>query len=87
MSAIIKKKLIYRASHRGSREGDLILAQYVQTVIGYLLEDELQMLESFLDEADLDILEWLTEKTQAPEKYQATIDSYKKYKSGLYSLI
>lgn len=73
MNDNLKKKLIYRSRYRGSREGDLLLADSVPTIVDYLSAEELQLLECFLDESDMDILDWLTEKSPYPKKYQSIV--------------
>ena len=49
---IIKKKLIYRASHRGTKEMDILLSNFVDKYIDEFNEDLLIDLEKFLDFED-----------------------------------
>lgn len=59
-------RLRYRASHRGSKETDLILGRYAQTHLLQLDDDALHLFEAFLEEDDSDIWNWLVEKTPCP---------------------
>ena len=45
---IFKKKLLYRASYRGTKEMDILLKTFVKQYINDLNYNELQQLESFL---------------------------------------
>ena len=49
---ILKKKIIYRASYRGTKEMDILLSNFVNKYIDTLDENLLLELESFLDYED-----------------------------------
>ena len=53
---ILKKKIIYRALHRGSKEMDILLGKFVKTYIDDLNCEELDDLEKLL-KIDDDILQ------------------------------
>ena len=53
---IFKKKLIYRASYRGTKEMDILLSSFVNKHINELDEINLIELENFLDLEDEIIL-------------------------------
>ena len=55
---IIKKKLIYRASFRGTKEMDILLSNFVDKYIDEFNEDLLLDLEKFLDFEDKIILNY-----------------------------
>jgi antitoxin CptB len=55
---IIKKKLIYRASYRGTKEMDILLSNFVDKYIDEFNEDLLLDLEKFLDFEDKIILNY-----------------------------
>ena len=57
---IIKKKLIYRASYRGTKEMDILLSNFVDKYIDEFNEDLLIDLEKFLDFEDEIILKLLS---------------------------
>ena len=46
---ILKKKLLYRSSYRGTKEMDILLSSFVKFYIDKLGIDELQDLDKFLD--------------------------------------
>ena len=49
---IFKKRLIYRASYRGTKEMDILLTSFVNKYIEQLDEEALQELEIFLNYED-----------------------------------
>ena len=49
---IFKKKLLYRASYRGTKEMDILLTKFVQKHIDTLDIDQLNELDKFLDFED-----------------------------------
>ena len=53
---IFKKKLLYRASYRGSKEMDILLSSFVKKYIDDLNEEQLNALEIFLKYDDETIL-------------------------------
>tara|TARA_B100000886_G_scaffold304443_1_gene235668 strand:+ start:23 stop:277 length:255 start_codon:yes stop_codon:yes gene_type:complete len=55
---ILKKKLLYRASYRGTKEMDILLTSFVKKYINKLSKLELLELEKFLELEDEIILEF-----------------------------
>ena len=55
---IFKKKLIYRASYRGTKEMDMLLSQFVNKYINFWEEPYLKELEEFLNYEDEIILNY-----------------------------
>ena len=53
---ILKKRLIYRASYRGTKEMDILLSSFVNKYINELEEESLYELEKFLNFEDEIIL-------------------------------
>ena len=55
---LFKKKLLYRASYRGTREMDILLSKFVKEYINVFNDDQLKQLERFLDFEDEVILDF-----------------------------
>ena len=53
-----KKKLLYRASYRGTKEMDILLSSFVKKHIDLFTESQLINLEKFLDFEDETILNY-----------------------------
>ena len=59
---ILKKKIIYRSSHRGSKEMDLLLGGFVKSYINKFNSNELLELEKLLLLEDEIIYNWYFKK-------------------------
>ena len=59
---ILKKQIIYRAMHRGFKEMDLLLGNFVQKYIDEFNDTELNDLEKLLFIEDKIIYKWYFEK-------------------------
>lgn len=62
-----RKRVRYRAWHRGIREMDLVLGYYVDAHIDGLDEAALDRLETLMNEQDADLLKWVLGQEPAPE--------------------
>ncbi len=69
----IKKKLIYKTIHRGCKELDIILSEYINNKFDAISNDEIKIYEALLSEADNDIYNWIIEKEPSPVQYQNII--------------
>ena len=49
---IFKKKLLYRASYRGTKEMDILLTKFVQKYLNSFNDEQLKQLEKFLEFED-----------------------------------
>ncbi len=61
-----RKRLRFRAWHRGLREVDLLLGRFADATINDLDEAELAGFEALLDVPDPDVLSWLTGEQPVP---------------------
>jgi len=52
----IKKRIIYRASYRGTKELDILISSFVNNIIESLNEDELFELENFVNLDDQELI-------------------------------
>ena len=55
-----RRRLLFRAWHRGMREMDLIMGRFVDSSIGKLSADELIEFERLLEVPDRELLAWIT---------------------------
>lgn len=68
-----RKKLYYRATHRGIKEMDLILSAFVGREIATMPEAELDLLQSLLEVPDHDLYLWLTSAMPVPDAYDTAL--------------
>ena len=54
----LKKKILYRSKHRGTKEMDLLLSNFVKKYVNFLNEIELCELESLLNIDDEVLYKW-----------------------------
>ena len=59
---ILKKQIIYRSTHRGTKEMDLLLGNFVKKNIGKFTDSELEDLENLLEIDDEILQKWFFEK-------------------------
>ena len=59
---ILKKQIIYRSTHRGAKEMDLLLGSFVKKYINEFNDEELKYLEDLLFIEDEIIYKWYFEK-------------------------
>jgi antitoxin CptB len=50
-----RRRALYRATHRGSKELDFLLGRFAQEQIASMSEDEIETLERLIDAPDPDI--------------------------------
>jgi len=65
-SEIRRKRLLWRASHRGTREMDLLLGGFAQAYIDSFSEAELDELETIIDLSDPQLMGWILGDIQVP---------------------
>jgi antitoxin CptB len=63
-----RRRLLYRATHRGTYENDILLGGFVQRHIDVLRESELAALEALLELPDNDLADWLTGRLPIPSE-------------------
>ena len=68
-----RKRLIYRATHRGTKESDVIVGGYFVAVAADLPEAQMAEAEALLEENDLDLIDWIMGRQPVPARWQGTI--------------
>ncbi len=61
-----RRKILFRAWHRGMREMDLIMGRFADAHIGTLSEADLDEFERLIEVLDRDLLSWVTGEAQVP---------------------
>jgi antitoxin CptB len=68
-----RKRILYRAVHRGTKEADAIVGGFFTDVVERLTEAQLEGAEALLEELDLDLLDWLMGRTPVPARLNGTL--------------
>ena len=63
-----RRRLLYRATHRGTYENDILLGGFVRRHIDAMHESELAALEAVLELPDNDLADWLTGRMPIPDE-------------------
>jgi antitoxin CptB len=61
-----RRRLLYRATHRGTKENDLLIGGFVARRISLLSEEDMEALERLLELPENDLADWLTGRRPVP---------------------
>lgn len=65
-----RRKLHYRAHHRGTREADAIVGGFFDTYAASWSAEESDWFERLLEEQDVDIIGWATGTMAVPQGFE-----------------
>lgn len=68
-----RKRLRFRAWHRGTREADLLLGRFADARIDGFDEEALGQFEALLNESDVDIWNWVTGREPIAEHARSAV--------------
>jgi antitoxin CptB len=61
-----RRRLLFRATHRGTFENDLMLGGFVRANLLTFTDADLDAVEALLDIPDVDLADWLTGRRPIP---------------------
>jgi antitoxin CptB len=61
-----RRRLLFRATHRGTFENDLMIGGFVRAHLTRLSDADVEALEALLDIPDIDLADWLTGRRPIP---------------------
>ena len=61
-----RKRLLYRSSHRGMQETDLVLGRFAQRHLEAMSDQQLDRFEALLEESDNDLFNWISGRVAVP---------------------
>ena len=70
---------MFRSTHRGCKEMDLVMGQFAEQKLEVLDEPMLTLYDALLDEDDLMIWDWVIGRYAPDEKYAALVEMLKEY--------
>lgn len=68
-----RRKLLFRAWHRGTREMDLILGRFADACIDTLDGEELDAFEQLIEVPDPDLYAWVSGERAAPTTFDTPV--------------
>lgn len=68
-----RKRILYRAWHRGTREMDYVLGRYANHVIADLSDEQLDQFEHLMQAPDPAMYKWLSGSTDVPANWDSPL--------------
>ena len=68
-----KRRLLFRATHRGTRENDILVGGFVSRGLEGFSADELDVLEAIMDLPDPALADWLTGRRPIPAEHDSAM--------------
>jgi len=76
----MRRRLIFRSDHRGTKEMDLLLGSFAIKHVPNMSENELAQFEEILKENDPNLYNWITGKEPEPDNVKSALfDRLKKH--------
>ncbi|MBV9786074.1 MAG: succinate dehydrogenase assembly factor 2 [Acidisphaera sp.] len=66
-----RRRLLFRATHRGTHENDLLVGGFVRSRIAAFSDAELDGLDAVLELADPDLADWLCGRRPIPPEHDS----------------
>lgn len=68
-----RRRILFRAWHRGIREMDLVFGQFADSELAALAETDLDELEAIMAEEDNDLVKWIIGERPVPQHYRTPL--------------
>ena len=68
-----RRRLLFRATHRGTFENDLMIGGFVQAHLSSLSEADLDALEAVMEIPDTVLADWLTGRAPIPPEQETAM--------------
>ena len=68
-----RRRILFRAWHRGTREMELLFGGFADARIGALSESELDDFEQLIEVPERDLIGWLTGNLDTPQNYDTPV--------------
>ena len=68
-----RKRLTFRAWHRGTREMDLLIGSFAEKYINSFEAEDLAIFEEVLINNDPDVYDWIIGRQKAPEELKSRV--------------
>ena len=68
-----RRKILFRAWHRGTREMDLLMGRFANAALAGMSEAELDEFERLIDVPDPDLFGWIIGEADAPAAYDTPV--------------
>jgi antitoxin CptB len=72
-ASVRRRRLVFRAWHRGIREMDLIMGRFAEEHAAALTDAEVEQFEQLMEAPDPDIFLWITGALPTPDHYDTPL--------------
>ena len=76
----LKKKIIYRASYRGTKEMDILMSSFVQFILKHIDDNSLKILDEFVNLNDETLISLKKGESSFNKKFPEMFEIIKKFK-------
>lgn len=70
---VTRKKLRFRAWHRGTKEADLMMGRFADAYLQHFGAEELDQFSALLEEQDLDVYGWVIGRDPVPGEHRTRV--------------
>jgi antitoxin CptB len=71
--ALRRRRLLFKARHRGTRENDLLLGRFAEQHLGSMDAATLDEFDALLDLPDVDLFDWITGRARVPAAHDSAL--------------
>jgi antitoxin CptB len=68
-----RRRLVFRAWHRGTREMDLVMGRFTEAEIAGLSDEDVGDLERLMEANDRDVFDWVSGMAPVPDNYDTAV--------------
>ena len=68
-----RRRILFRAWHRGTREMDLLMGRFADAALAALSDTQLDEFERLIDVPDQDLFRWIMGEAEAPRAYDTPL--------------
>ncbi|MCW8953211.1 MAG: succinate dehydrogenase assembly factor 2, partial [Rhodospirillales bacterium] len=68
-----RKKILMRSRRCGMHENDILVGKFAEAHIGTLDDRQLGLLETLLEQPDIDLFNWISGRAEVPEKFDCDV--------------
>ncbi len=76
---LLLKQLLYRSTHRGCKETDILLGNFFTAKFTEFDDYDLEIYQRFIEEDDMLIYDWIMGKVRVKEEYLELVEVIRKF--------
>lgn len=69
----VRKRALFRAWHRGTKEMDLLLGTFADAHLATLSDDDFKDFTHLMEVPDRDLFAWITDREETPGNYDTAV--------------